>query len=132
MSKCGFVFILINELMDDVQIIGCSNSLPKVVAREVSRSTGVPVDYKVLFSRKTKAPEMALNKIFTAATKDARAKLIKSSNNLKMITSDVNACEKAVRKALNRENFQLSTTTKLMAAIIFVMMTFVAVWVKNP
>lgn len=48
MSSFGFVYILDNECMPDLIKIGCSERSPHARAAELSGSTGVPVDFRVL------------------------------------------------------------------------------------
>lgn len=132
MSKRGFVFILINDCMDDIAVIGFSSDSPRLIAKEISRHTGVPVDYRVLFSKKTRAPEMSFNKVVTEATRKSGAKLLKSNKNMKMIVSDIGRCEEIAKRVLKSESFRLGTANRLMGAAIILMISFVLAWVANP
>jgi len=132
MSKRGFVFILINDCMDDVAVIGFSSESPRLIAKEISSHTGVPVDYRVLFSKKTRAPEMIFNKVVTEATRKSGTKLLKSNKNMKMIVSDISRCEEIAKRVLKSDSFKLSTANRLMGAAIVLMVSFVLAWVSNP
>ncbi|EKP0311757.1 hypothetical protein ACTG16_23595 [Aeromonas sp. 23P] len=132
MGKSGFVFILINDCMDDVAIIGFSNDPPRQVAMEISRHTGVPVSYRVLFSKKTRAPEMGFNKLIAEATKGSRAKLLKSNKNMKVIVSDIGRCEDIAKRVFRGNSFRLSTPYRVMGGAIILMVSFLLMWVSNP
>jgi hypothetical protein len=48
MSSFGFVYILSNACMPDLVKIGCSERSPHARAAELSGSSGVPIDFRVL------------------------------------------------------------------------------------
>ena len=48
MSNFGFVYILSNACMPDIIKIGCSERSPHARAAELSASTSVPIDFRVL------------------------------------------------------------------------------------
>ena len=49
MSKFGFVYCLMNSSMPNLYKIGCTEKSPIARAEELSRSTGVPSEFFVVF-----------------------------------------------------------------------------------
>lgn len=47
MAKYGFVYALLNPAFQDLYKIGCTERSPQQRADEISRATGVPVEYCV-------------------------------------------------------------------------------------
>lgn len=48
MKKIGFVYVLGNETMPNLQKVGCTENSPHLRAHELSKATGVPTPFEVL------------------------------------------------------------------------------------
>lgn len=49
MAECGFVYALSNDKMPGIYKVGCTERSPRERAAELSKASGVPVPFEVLF-----------------------------------------------------------------------------------
>ena len=58
-SEYGFVYVLQNDCMNGTYKIGMTDRSPTQRAKELSRDTGVPMPYEVVFYAEVKGPRKA-------------------------------------------------------------------------